>query len=227
MNPTGRDLLETGLRELGLTESGHVDKLVSYLSELERWNRRLGLVNDSGDTLIVRHILDSLAALPLIARVCGGFRSPAGIADLGTGGGLPGIPLACFLPDHQFSLVERSERKCGFLRNAIAVARLHNAKVVAEDFAHIPGPYQIIVFRAFSPITTTFVERVLRMLGPEGQVCAYKGKLARIEREIDGLAPALRSAITIETEPVVVPLLDEERHLVRIENRRSTIAGEP
>lgn len=211
------ETLMKGLDHLGLSDPNAVEMLTSYLADLERWNSRLGLVNASGTELVIRHVLDSLAGLGTVRellRASGGQHA----ADLGTGGGLPGVPLACFLPEVSFDLVERSERKCGFLRNVVVSARLRNATVVSSDSAALQGTYELVTFRAFTPLSDAVANRLGKLLAPGGAVCAYKARRSRIDSEIDSLSPAIRDRFDIEIVPVEVPFLDEERNLLILRN---------
>jgi len=208
------DVLESGLRQLGLPDAGAGEQLRRYIDELTRWNT-LGLVNDRGDDLISRHILDSLAPLGVLKALTGHCVSPR-IADLGSGGGLPGIPLACFLPQSSFFLVERSGRKCGFLRNAVASMRLENVTVVEQDLDSVDAKFDLVVFRALSPLSGRLLARLLELVSGSGAICAYKGRASRIADELAGIDAEILSRLVIRKERIEVPFLDEERHLVVI-----------
>ena len=211
--PAWEAVLRAGLEQLGLARRDGVELLFAYTRELERWNERLGLVHASGAELIVRHVLDSLAGLAIVGSLAETRDAPI-IADIGTGGGLPGIPLACFLPHAGIHLVERSERKCGFLRGALLAARLGNARVVNKDLRELQEPFDLMVFRALRPLSEPFVNQLMRLLRPGGAVCAYKGRAERIGTEIASLGDDLMTRLEIEMVRVDVPFLAEERHLV-------------
>ena len=108
--------------------------LQKYIEEIELFNQAYGLVKvKDRDELIVKHILDSLAPLELITQLlkkstCISLE-PWQIADVGSGAGFPGIPLAAHLPSAEFTLIERMGRRAGFLRNCIAVLGLSNVQV--------------------------------------------------------------------------------------------------
>lgn len=211
--PAWEAVLGDGIEQLGLAGRDGAESLLAYTRELERWSERLGLVHATGRELIVRHILDSLAGLETVQSLIESHDAPA-LADIGTGGGLPGIPLACFLPHAGVALVERSERKCGFLRGVLPAAKIRNAQVVNKQLSALRPPFDVIVLRAFQPLSAPLVIQLTRLLSPGGAVCAYKGRAERVLAEIASLGDGPARNINIETVPVVVPFLSEERHLV-------------
>jgi 16S rRNA (guanine527-N7)-methyltransferase len=221
------EILDAGLAEMGLSGSPGPsgdparENLDLYLQELERWTGRLGLVNAQGRELVIRHILDSLAAHFVISELIADLEEPS-IADLGSGGGLPGIPLACYLPNARVHLVERSGRKCGFLRGAVLAARLRNVTVHHCGIAEIGERFNVLVFRAFSPLTDDLLKQLRGLLSPGGTVCAYKGREDRINSEVDGLSADTKSGLSVEIIPVQVPFLNESRNLVVLGPLRSS-----
>ncbi len=216
--PAWEAVLRNGLERLGLEQQDGVGPLLAYIRELERWNERLGLVHASGAELIVRHILDSLAGLTIVKSLIEECDAPV-IADIGSGGGLPGIPLSCFLPHAGVRLVERSERKCGFLRGALLAAKIRNAQVVNEDLSTLQEPFDVIVFRALRPLSEPLVNQLIRLLKPGGAICAYKGRAERAKAEVASLGDDLMTRLNTEIVRVDVPFLAEERHLVILKVR--------
>jgi len=225
-------LLREGLDKLGIEHTaGQLATVARYVDEIERWNPRYKMVRATGRELIVRHVLDSLAALPWLREHAHGRR----IADIGSGAGLPGIPLAVFLQDHHFTLVERSARRAGFLRNAVVILELANAEILQKDVREIPGlpespdlpenrrRFAVVLFRAFAPLPGR-IKDLLRVTAPEGIIVAYKGREERLRREIAELRPpvveplacgAVAPLARIEVVRLEVPFLEEEeRHLV-------------
>jgi 16S rRNA (guanine527-N7)-methyltransferase len=201
-------LLEGGLSSMGLRPGPEaLGKLARYVAEIELWNQAYGLVNDSGDGLITRHILDSLSGLPLIAS-----RNPTSLADAGSGAGLPGIPLAICLPDVRVSLIERSGKRCRFLENQKALLRLANVDIREKDIEKASGQFDIVTFRAFRPLEKPILDALLALLAPGGSLAAYKGKRSKIDEELGGIAGY---GLDQKVEPLLVPGLEgEERHLV-------------
>jgi len=200
-------LLNDGLKELNLpfTEE-QLNLLNRYIGEIELWNPRYGLVNAEGDDLIRRHILDSLAGVSAVAR-----KQPASLADVGSGAGLPGIPLAIMLPQVAVTLIERSGKRVRFLRNAAAVLNLKNLTIMEADLKNVRERYDLVTFRAFKPVEPGIMELLMNILDKEGVLAAYKGKRENIREEID-LVSSLAEAR--EILPLSVPGVREERHLV-------------
>ncbi len=200
-----RPELDAGLAELGLSTPGLAERLLAYLALLQRWNQTYNLtaIREPRE-MLVKHLLDSLAMAPFVAD--------GALADLGTGPGLPGIPLALARPGLRVSLVESNGKKARFLREAVRQLGLGNARVLesrAEAVAE-PGAYQQITARALDTL-----EGILRvgghLLAADGRLLAMKGQ--RPDAEIAAL-PAPWRAAAIHT--LRVPGLDGDRHLVEI-----------
>jgi 16S rRNA (guanine527-N7)-methyltransferase len=144
--PTELARLETGARGLGVALSAdQSQRLVGYVDLLQRWNEKFNLVSrrDVG-RLLSRHVLDSLS----IGKWLHGTR----ILDIGSGAGLPGIPLAIVNTDRQWVLVDRGARKARFLEHVVMTLELGNVEVQAVDAATLTAepPYSTIVSRAVS-----------------------------------------------------------------------------
>lgn len=226
------DLLKKGLAALGLPAEGRLyDGLALYAEEIEAWNPAYGLVGASGDELIVKHLLDSLsglAELKRLAAVIAEGRRPSGdeaarggafsleppplkLADLGTGAGLPGIPLALALPEVSVSLVERMGKRVRFLESEKARLGLSNATVVESEVERAEGSFDLITFRAFRPFERKLFKSVFALCEKDGFVVAYKGKKDKAEAELPEIEGLYSSARIV---PIAVPFLDEERCLV-------------
>ncbi len=217
-------VLREGLEQLGIPFTAEqLIKVRIFLDELERWNRKYGLVargapKERGaeprsegridrEQLIVRHVLDCLAAWPTLKALDLRRR----VADVGSGAGFPGIPLAVFLPESRFTLLEPSAKKAAFLRNAAILAELQNVEVAETRLEEEKRCFDLVVFRAFSPLSRALLADLQRILEPHGLIVAYKGKRTRVVEEMaeTGLDPQ-----TLEIVAVQVPFLAEERHLV-------------
>jgi 16S rRNA (guanine527-N7)-methyltransferase len=177
--------------------------LLAYLDLLARWNRTYNLtaVRDPRE-MVTRHLLDSLAMQPCLAGI-------ATLADLGTGPGLPGIPLAIATPALRVTLVESNGKKARFLREAVRTLGLANAEVAESRIEALdrPGAFDAITARALATLPQ-ILEFGGHLLAPGGKLLAMKG--ARPDEEIAALPPGWR----LETlHRLAVPGLDGERHL--------------
>ena len=209
------DALRKGLAALNLETSGErVEKLETYLREIELWNPRYGLVAP-GEDIVGRHILDSLSGLSLIAK-----RNPRRLADVGSGAGFPGIPLAVWLDDCEIFLIERSGRRAGFLRNVAVVLGLSHVQVLEMPVESVDvsrAGFDVVTFRAWSALTTDLTRSLLALLSPEGCIAAYKGKKDVAMAE---LAQAGQAGCVSELHELNVPGEKLPRHMALIQ--RST-----
>jgi 16S rRNA (guanine527-N7)-methyltransferase len=202
MSPQAR--LESGLRALHLSLSEPVqERLLQFVQLLIKWNRVYNLTSvRKPDDIIVRHILDSLVVVPhLEARR---------VLDVGTGAGLPGIPLSLACPETEFVLLDSNNKKVRFVRQAVAELGLDNVSVEqtrVEDYR--PGqPFDVVVSRAYSSLAEMHAQ-VARLLAPGGRLLAMKGVYPLAEMD------ALKEAgLASEVIPLRVPGLDAERNLV-------------
>jgi 16S rRNA (guanine527-N7)-methyltransferase len=202
------DVLLAGLGALGLADrTDLVEGLGAYRAEVETWNERLGLVSLKGpDDLAVKHLLDSLAPWKILAGF--GFSS---LADLGSGAGFPGIPLALAFPSARTVLVERMERRAGFLESTLLALGRTDVTVLQRTFEEVKDQFDLVTFRAFTPLEPKVVKKMKRILAPGGRIAAYKGRREVIDAELATLGALADGA---EVLPLTVPFLDEERHLV-------------
>ncbi|WP_315327390.1 16S rRNA (guanine(527)-N(7))-methyltransferase RsmG [Treponema socranskii] len=213
------DILNEGLSELGFARDSiplFAQKLGTYIKELQLFNSAYNLVNTSGfEELAIRHIFDSLAAHDIINSLAADIRSEDGICvgDIGSGGGLPGIPLAVVFPQFRFTLVERMDRRCAFLENCAAMLGLQNVAVQKSEAEKIPHEsFDIAVFRALKSLDARFAKTLLSLIKKGGYLTAYKAKKTNIENEMD----AIRSVVADYTVTEVrVPFMkDAERNIV-------------
>ena len=224
-----------GLTQCGIPEGAApalAEKMEAYIKEIILFNSAYNLTNTSDrDELVVRHIFDSLAAWGKIKLVLecpqsgciettGTTAETLTIADIGSGGGLPGIPLAAAfqtagIQNVRFELVERMEKRCSFLENCAAILGLKNVTVVNSEAERVDAEaYDLITFRAFRPLDKKMTKTLLRIVKAGGYLCAYKAKAASIKEEMDGIAALVPQ---YEVVPLTVPgLEDSERNLVVI-----------
>jgi 16S rRNA (guanine527-N7)-methyltransferase len=200
--PALKAKLELGLQEMGLEIAEPAQqKLLDYLALIHKWNKvhNLTAVRDPAE-MVTLHLLDSLAVLPHIQA--------KRLLDVGSGAGLPGIPLAICLPELQVTVLDSIEKKASFMRQAKAELGLGNLEVVSSRVEQYkPGElYDVIISRAFSDLQ--LFTKLTRHLGaPGGQWLAMKGV-----QPDDELAQ-----ITIQPsriEPLKVAGLEAQRHLV-------------
>jgi 16S rRNA (guanine527-N7)-methyltransferase len=157
--------------ELGVTlTAADAARLIELIDELGRWNE---LYNLTGITthpqMITHHLLDSLAVNAELA----GER----IADVGTGAGFPGLPLALVNPQRHFTLIDSTAKKLRFVANAVKLLRLTNVSVLHARVEKMrpPEPLDTVVARAFAPLPR-LLETIAPLCGPRTRVLAMKGK---------------------------------------------------
>lgn len=204
-------LLRQGLERLRVAATqAQLDQLETYRLELERWNRAFGFVNAHGEELVVRHFLDCLAGLGPIAELAGGGR----IVDVGSGAGFPGIPLSIMLPRASLTLVEPASRKAAFLRATGILLGLANLTVIDRQLREVQGPFDLVTFRAFRPLSAADLAGLRRLLAPGGAIAAFKGRRERIAEELREAGVRSAGPDAVSVLPLPVPFLEEERHLV-------------
>jgi 16S rRNA (guanine527-N7)-methyltransferase len=226
------ELLARGLSELSASDAdiraaldGKEERVLAvlraYMQEIALFNRIYGLVSyKNAADLVIRHILDSLAPLGIMLRELRrrfpAESPPFSVADIGSGAGLPGIPLAAAAGGlARLTLFERGGRRARFLCNAKAVLALGNLSVHESGFEDAPASaFHAASFRALSALAPPFLRALDRLLFEKGFVAAYKGRREKLERELEYLN-AREAALTLYEYHV--PFLDEQRLLVCIE----------
>lgn len=207
--------LRAGLAELGLVlPEPAIGALLDYLALLAKWNAVYNLTAvREPRAMLVQHLLDSLAIVPPLAAH-GRFDC---VVDVGSGGGLPGIVLAIVWPESRIHLVEPVGKKAAFLRQCAVELALAHVEVHATHVEALqPGPAlsaDLIVCRAFASLAD-FVAGIARLVGPTTIVAAMKGVVPH--DEIAALPADWRVA---EILPLKVPMLQAERHLLRLDRR--------
>ena len=198
--------LSAGIRGLGLELApAQVEALGTLLDELADWNTRMNLtaIKDPAEA-VDKHLLDSLALLPRLRGLA--------IADVGSGAGFPGLPLAIADPGRRYVLIESTGKKAKFLRHMVARLDLPNVEVIAErsESYRPKRPFDTVVARALGPLAE-FVRVAGHLAGRGGRLLAMKGKVP--EAEIQAL-PAGWKAVAVH--PVAIPGLDAERCFVEL-----------
>lgn len=211
------ELLQNGLKEFGFLDEeipSLCQKMESYIKELILFNSAYNLTNTSDhDELVTRHILDSLSAAQNIKKIAEKIGADVKIADIGSGGGLPGIPLAAAFPQFNFVLVERMAKRCAFLENCAAILGLKNVTVWNKEAEKVPAEsFDISVFRAFRPLDEKMIKTLLSLTKTDGFLAAYKAKSENIKTEMDAINKIVPE---YNVEKLFVPGLENsERNLV-------------
>ncbi len=200
-----RKILVSGIASLNLNVTGEqVDQLLSFIKLIEKWNKAYNLTAIRNREEMARlHILDSLAIAPHIE----GKR----VIDIGTGAGLPGIPLAICLPEVGFTLLDSNAKKTRFVQQVVLELKLKNVEVLhsrVENY-HPVQVYDAVLTRAFASLSD-IVKLTAHLLSRDGVLLAMKGQ--NLDAELAEIT-AKKSVISVS-----VPGVDVERCLVRIQS---------
>ncbi len=178
-----------------------IEQLQAYIDLIQKWNKAYNLVGTSdSQTLIDKHILDSLAIAPFVQQ------SP--VLDVGSGAGLPGIPLAIALPHIEFTLCDANGKKARFMRQAVIELGLANVSVEhgrIESYHPHSAPMTVMA-RAFAPLQEA-IKILAGVCHPAGQVMLMLGLKP-------STLPSAESIKTIINHEIAVPGLDSQRHLL-------------
>lgn len=206
INPDWARSLASGIAELGLEVSAEQqERLLRYIALLNKWNRAFNLtaVRDPQE-MVTRHLLDSLA----VSAYVQGKR----VLDVGTGPGLPGIPLAILFPEREFTLLDSNGKKTRFVRQAAMELGLNNVQVeqVRVEALKSPHGFDTITSRAFASLAE-IVRLTERLLSEGGRLLAMKGRYP--EEELAALDPSMWMVDVIALD---VPGSGSERHALLI-----------
>ncbi len=208
MSTAAQTTLADGLARLQLELPPETQqKLLDYVALVQKWNKvyNLTAVRET-DKILTHHLLDSLAVVPHVANA-------TTILDVGSGAGLPGIPLALALPQAQITLLDSNQKKTAFLHQALIELQLRNAGVVCERAEKYQSNqlFSVVVSRAFSDLAA-FVAQAGRLVAAGGTLLAMKGvhPADEIAQLTGGESEFTLSGVT----SLSVPGLDAERHLV-------------
>ena len=195
--------LQQGLRDMGLElPPPAVEKLLDFLRLLEKWNKSYNLtaVRDP-EQMVPRHLLDSLSVLP--------FLQGTRVLDIGSGAGLPGIPLALARPDIEFTLLDSNAKKTRFITQALHELGLKNVAVAQErvEKFHPAEKFDTLIARAFASIPDMLAAS-RHLCAPHGRFLLMKGVFPR--EELAAVTDEYRS----EVKALTIPGLDAARHLV-------------
>ena len=201
--------LDAGLAALALElPEAQKAQLLSYLTEFHKWNRayNLSAIRDI-DAMLDRHLLDSLSVLAAVRR-----RQPQRLIDVGTGGGLPGIPLAIALPDCAVTLLDSNGKKTRFLFHVKTHLRLSNVTVENRRVEQYQPtePFDIVISRAFASLSD-MVTGCEHLLTGSGLFMAMKGVYP--QDELDEVADRVE---LLDTQRLQVPRNEGERNLLEL-----------
>lgn len=210
-----------GLVQIGLKkeEAERIAPLMEkYINEIILFNSAYNLTNTSDhDELVVRHIFDSLSPYTTFEKLFEtAYNNPDfTVGDIGSGGGLPGIPLAAAFPDVNFCLVERMAKRCAFLENVAAILGLKNVTVINSEAEKVQKEkFDVITFRAFRPLDDKMTKTLLGITKKDGTLAAYKAKMDSIKTEMEDIKKLVPDYDLVNLN---VPGLDDsERNLVLI-----------
>ena len=204
-------LLE-GIKCLDIVLSNEQIQMIdAYSALLYKWNKTYNLTSiTNNDDVLTHHILDSLAAVPIFKRYV--FEG-AKVLDVGSGGGLPAIPLAIACPDVSVSLVETVGKKTAFLTQVALSLKLKNVEVFNSRVENLKSlSFDVISSRAFSSLEN-FINLSSHLIKPEGCWVALKGQVP--VDEINSIRDSFRTEIV----QISVPFLNEDRNIVVIFNQ--------
>jgi 16S rRNA (guanine527-N7)-methyltransferase len=217
-------LLAFGIQDLGLNLSdSNIADLELFLQEMSRWNQVHNLTSIEGEQASIRlHLIDSIAVLPMMRQFLKEV-SPK-IADLGSGGGLPAIPIAIVQPEWHLTLIEAVRKKTAFLQHVRGKLKLKNIEVLSERVEDVAmqekAQFDAVISRAFTNLAR-FLDLSLPFLKPNGLVFAMKGK--RADEEIQEVC--MDDWQLLADEPLHIPNLSvERRFLVLRPMRKSTLS---
>ena len=202
---------------LGVTLTGaEAARLLALTEELARWNRRYNLTAISTPgAMVTHHLLDSLAVHPDIV----GMR----IADVGTGAGFPGLPLALCNPQRHFTLIDSTAKKLRFVTHAAELLELANVTSVHARVESLKpaAPFDTVLARAFAPLPR-LLEKAAPLCGPTTQLLALKGKWPA--EELAALPPGWS---VLRSRELHVPGLDAARCLIVLTRAGAATAAPP
>jgi len=223
------DELRAGCERLGLAlEPAQLELLLRYLDLLRKWNAVYNLTAiRSLPRMLVEHLFDALAVVaPLARRLAprGAAERRLCVVDIGSGAGLPGIPLAIVWPEAEVHLVDPVGKKAAFLRQCVGTLGLAHVAVhgIRVEELSLPLPADLVICRAFASLGD-FLVAAAPLTGPDTLVCAMKGTVP--VAEMSSLGAQWASPEVVE---LAVPELDATRHLVLVRRAAGRVTdGEP
>lgn len=209
--------IQVGCQQLNVSFSEQqVDKLEAYIHLLVKWNKSYNLtaIRDP-EKMVVYHLLDSIVLQDYF------FEKQHSVLDVGSGAGLPGIPLSIVFPDKDFTLLDSNGKKTRFMTQAKLELGLENCNVLQHRVEKLVAdqPFKVIVSRAFATLAD-FVNSTVHLIDNQGMFYAMKGKVS--PEELEDIPSSVR---LVKIEPLNVPMLSEQRHLVVLEKQTDNYRG--
>jgi len=194
---------------LKLSDDAVSDKFLIYLKELKKWNKTYNLTSiEDEKEIIVKHFLDSLLYLSFITE------KSLNIADIGSGAGFPGMPIAIVREDLKISLIEPSWKKCVFLKNIKTKLELPNIEIYQAKAEEIKRKFDIVMSRALWDIKE-FIEKCNNLLEENGFFLISKS--LKLQEELKDLPKEYK----VQIKEFDLPLINGKRYIVRIEKCES------
>lgn len=210
-----RDILVQGANEMKVALSEpQISNLLAYIREFDKWNKayNLSAIRDIRQ-MVARHLLDSLSVVPYFLE---NKHSTENVIDVGTGGGLPGIPLAIMFPEKKFTLLDSAGKKTRFLFHVKTLLKLENVSVEnrrVEEFQPVKK-FNTVISRAFASLQD-MTEGCSHLLETDGVFLAMKGIYPQ-----DELAPIADKIELLESIKLDVAATDGERHLLVLQTKQ-------
>ncbi|CAH9019954.1 16S rRNA (guanine(527)-N(7))-methyltransferase RsmG [Candidatus Nitrosacidococcus sp. I8] len=206
-NLTNRSLIELGIHSLNLQlKENQIDQLLAYFHLLNKWNQRYNLTAiRSPKEVVSKHLLDSLSVVT--------YLKSHRVLDVGSGAGLPGIPLAIACSNNEITLLDSCTKKTRFLMQTVIELGLTNVSIVNKRIEHYQPNYlfDTIISRAFSKLID-FARLTSRLRDPSGKLLAMKGVYPKEEIELLPAAYKVRNIY-----PLSIPRLEAQRHLIELQ----------
>jgi 16S rRNA (guanine527-N7)-methyltransferase len=232
--PRHQDALRKAMEAMALpATSAQRDALGAYAGLLLKWNRVYNLLGTADpDTVLRSHLVDTLAVLPALARWLPTDNAP--LVDVGSGGGLPGIPIAIMRPSLPVVLVEPTGKKAAFLRQVVAECRLRQVSVQEARLEALSPSDLHDVSRHLSIANTHFICRAFTSLAEFARLCGPRSghdslimamKAVRVEDEIMELRASMPKMDVLAVEPLSIPGQDIERNLVVMQFAQPAATG--
>ncbi len=231
------ELLKLGLKNLGIEDEHNklFKALKLYSKEIMLFNKAFNLVKVKDEKeLVVSHLLDSLSAWKYFYKEVKSFYdNPKNtdksffIADVGSGAGFPGLPLAMLFelpaysfPNLGFFLIERMERRCNFLQNQKLVLGLKNIEVINSEIEQLDANiFNIVTCRAFRTLDEKILDAILNCTANNGRILMYKATEYKITQDLQYIQ---EKALDFRLEKLNLPFVTKERHLLLIQKNTSS-----